>query len=188
MEPKSLHTKRLILRPWPTEDLIPFAEMNADPKVMEHFPSTLTFEQSESLMKNNREHFQTYGWGPWTAHLVDSDAFIGYIGLKTVPYPTHFTPAIEVGWRLKTAYWGKGYATEGALECLKYGFEILHLKEIVSFTTTTNKKSQAVMVRLGMSYNPKDDFAHPKLPLDHPLSLHVLYRLTSQEWFAKQLQ
>lgn len=96
-----------------------------------------------------------------------------------MPFSAPFTPAVEIGWRLAYEYWGKGYATEGALSCLNYGFGSLNLEEIVAFTAVLNTRSRAVMERLGMHQDPKDDFNHPKLPLDHPLSRHVLYRMKS---------
>jgi len=103
-------------------------------------------------------------------------SFIGVVGLETVSYQAHFTPAVEVAWRLARAYWGKGYATEAAQAALDYGFEQLGLDEIVALTVPANWRSRRVMERLGMTRVPKDDFDHPKLP-DGPLKRHVLYRL-----------
>ncbi|MGL5263155.1 MAG: GNAT family N-acetyltransferase, partial [Candidatus Rhabdochlamydia sp.] len=93
----------------------------------------------------------------------------------------HFTPAVEIGWRLAFNHWKKGYATEGAMACLKYGFETLHLNEIVSFAAVKNTRSIAVMKRIGMHHDSRDDFDHPKLAEDHRLKRHALYRLKKQE-------
>jgi len=177
-----IETKRLILRPWSKEDLEPFAELNADPYVMEHFPSTLSHAESDKLAQSLSTTLQKQGWGLWAVSVPGVSKFIGFIGLSVPSFNAHFTPAVEVGWRLAHEYWGKGYATEGALEALKYGFEALHLNEIVSFTAVQNQRSIAVMERIGMHHNPTDDFDHPKLPEGHKLRRHVLYRINQSDW------
>ena len=102
--------------------------------------------------------------------------FIGVVGLESVSYEAHFTPAVEVAWRLARAYWGRGYATEAARAALDYGFEQLGLTEIVALTVPANQRSRRVMERLGMTRSPEDDFDHPRVP-EGPLKRHVLYRL-----------
>lgn len=117
--------------------------------------------------------------------LMENEKFIGFIGMNDVDQATfhaHFTPTVEVGWRLANPFWGKGYATEGSLACLKYGFETLNLEEIVAFTAVQNTRSRAVMERIGLHRNPKDDFDHPKLSKEHKLSRHVLYRIGIDDW------
>ena len=176
----SIKTKRLILRPWKETDLESFARLNADPRVMEYFPSVLTREESDALARRISEHIQKYGWGLWAVSLIEADEFIGFIGLHSVRFQTAFTPAVEVGWRLAYDHWGKGYATEGAKAALHYGFECLNLKEMVSFTAAQNLRSQRVMEKIGMHHDPKDDFDHPELSVGHPLRRHVLYRIDSK--------
>lgn len=180
-----IKTKRLILCPWRESDLEPFAKMNADPKVMKYFPSVLSKEESNQTVKKMESKIKETGYGFLAVSLLDTAEFIGFIGLNSIDnsnWPVHFSPAIEIGWRLAVPYWGKGYATEGAIACLKYGFESLNLKEIVSFTAEKNKPSRAVMERIGMHYDPKGDFDHPKLLEKHPLKKCVLYRLKCTEW------
>lgn len=177
-----LKTKRLLLRQWKEEDFEPFAKLNADPRVMEYFPSTLTKKESDQLARKAQSDIEKHGWGLWAVSVLDGPGFIGFIGLNPVDFPVHFAPAVEVGWRLAHEYWGKGYATEGAKACLNYGFTSLKLPEIVSFTSAKNLRSIAVMQRLGMHHNPEDDFDHPKLPEGHPLRSHVLYRLSRGEY------
>lgn len=181
----NIQTERLILRQWCEEDLEPFAALNSDPRVMEYFPAILTRDESDQLIKRLQTKIEENGWGLWAASLKEDEKFIGFIGLAEPNFNAHFTPAVEVGWRLASSFWGKGYATEGALACLKYGFEKLHLEEIVSFTTVQNMRSRAVMVRIGMHHNPEDDFDHPKLSKEHKLSKHVLYRIEKDEWRYK---
>lgn len=176
----TLTTKRLILRPWEFEDFKPFAQLNADPRVMEYFPSIMTSQESDQLALRIKEKLENNGWGMWAAALLDSNQFIGFIGLNEVSHaslPAPFTPAVEIGWRLAFNHWGKGYATEGALAALKYGFEILKLDEIVSFTAVQNERSRKVMSKIGMHRDPKDDFDNPKIPEGHRIRKHVLYRI-----------
>ena len=97
-------------------------------------------------------------------------------------FEEHFTPAVEVGWRLARRYWGRGFATEAGRAALDYGFGELELDEIVSFTSELNEPSWRVMERLGMSHDPAGDFDHPRVPVGHPLRPHVLYRLSRTNW------
>jgi 3-dehydroquinate dehydratase / shikimate dehydrogenase len=172
-----LKTARLILRQWQESDLAPFASLNADPRVREFFPSLMSQEESDQSVKLMSDHIARCGWGFWATSLIESGEFIGFIGLEEASFPAHFTPAVEIGWRLSHKHWGKGYATEGAKIALQYGFETLNLRQVVSFTTVKNSRSRHVMEKIGMLYDAKDDFLHPKLPEDHPLSRHVLYRI-----------
>ena len=176
-----IKTQRLILRPWRESDLEPFAALNADPKVMEFFPSIKTHQESAEEYHRIVKGFEKNGYGFWAVSLIGTDNFIGFIGLRYDDFPAPFTPAVEIGWRLASDYWNKGYATEGALAALKYGFETLNLNEIISFTYVLNIPSRRVMERIGMHHNPADDFDHPNLPEGHRLRRHVLYRLTPNE-------
>ncbi len=181
----TVRTKRLILRPWQEADLEPFAKLNADPRVREYFPGTLSRHESDASVKLMSNHIEKCGWGFWAASLIETGEFIGMIGLEDVHFQAHFTPAVEIGWRLAFDYWGKGYATEGAQAALEYGFETLNLEEIVSFTTVKNMRSRQVMEKIGMHHDSNDDFDHPKLPEGHALRRHVLYRLKLNEWQTK---
>jgi len=187
----TLKTERLILRPWCEQDLEPFAKLNADPKVMEYFPATLSKAESDQLAQRIITKMDEKGWGMWAVSVPGIAEFIGFIGLNSVDQvslPTPFSPAVEVGWRIAFEHWGKGYATEGAKAALVYGFKTLNLGEIVSFTAVQNMRSRRVMERIGMHHNPKDDFEHPKLPEGHLLRKHVLYRLSQEEWQTHKLQ
>jgi len=179
-----LSSERLILRPWRDSDLAPFAALNADPQVMEHFPATLSVAETEAMVGRIRAAMAAHGFGWWAAELPGEAPFIGFIGLWRSAFEAHFTPCVEVGWRLARPFWGRGLATEGARACLCFGYEELRLAEIVALATTANSRSQAVMRRLGMSRDPADDFDHPKLPPGHRLQRHVLYRLQSADWRA----
>lgn len=175
-------TERLLLRQWREEDRAPFAKLNADPRVMEYFPKLQTREESDASVKIFSDQIHRCGWGFWAASLLETDEFIGFIGLQPVSFQAAFTPAVEIGWRLAFEHWGKGYATEGAKAALQYGFERLHLQNIVSFTATGNMRSRAVMERIGMHHEPNNDFDHPRLSAGHPLRRHVFYRIAATEW------
>jgi 3-dehydroquinate dehydratase/shikimate dehydrogenase len=180
-----IQTQRLLIRPWREEDLEPFALLNADSRVMEYFPATLSKMESDDLARRFVAKIEEKGWGLWVASLIDTEEFIGFIGLNDLTpstFPAPFTPAVEIGWRLSFDFWNKGYATEGAKAARNFAFEILDLKEIVSFTAVQNQRSRRVMEKIGMTHDPRDDFDHPKLPKEHRLSRHVLYHLGVGEW------
>jgi RimJ/RimL family protein N-acetyltransferase len=172
-----MNTARLKLRLWTEEDLAPFAAMNADPVVMEYFPSVLTREESDAVAMRIRAHFDERGYGLWAVEVEGGSPFVGFVGLMAPSFQAHFTPCVEVGWRLDRAHWGHGYATEAAREALRFGFLEVGLTEIVSMTTPANVRSRRVMERLGMTRDPQDDFDHPRVPPESPLRRHVLYRL-----------
>lgn len=172
-----LRTARLLLRQWRDSDLEPFAALNADPEVMRHFPSVLTRAESDALALGARALISSRGWGLWAVEVVESAPFIGFVGLAQPRFDAHFTPAVEIGWRLAREHWGSGYATEGARAVVATAFDELGLDELVSFTTVANAASRRVMERLEMTHDPADDFEHPLLAPGHPQRPHVLYRL-----------
>lgn len=181
-------TARLLLRDWCEADRAPFRAMNADPRVMACFPSTLTGEQSDALFDRIVAHHAQHGFGLWAValHRTPGDApFIGFAGLSIPAWQPSFGPCVEIGWRLAHDHWGQGYATEAARAALTYGFDVLQLDEIVSFTAALNHRSERVMQRLGMRHDAADDFDHPALPPGHRLARHVLYRLTRQAWASQ---
>ncbi len=172
----TLATERLILRTWREEDREPFARMNCDPAVMEFFPALLTRAESDALADRAKAHFAAHGFGPWAAELKATGEFIGFIGLSIPRFEAHFTPCVEIGWRLAAAHWGWGLATEGAQTVEEYALGELGLKELVSFTSEGNVRSRRVMEKIGMTHDAADDFDHPALPEGHWLKRHVLYR------------
>lgn len=180
-----IETARLIFRTWKNEDAKAYYQINQDPKVFELLQGPLTMEQVNDFIPAVNNHQDKYGYTLWAVELRETGELMGFIGLNYTNWESHFTPAVEVGWRLGSEYWGKGYATEGAKAALDYGFKKCGLKEIVSFTVPANVRSIRVMERIGLKRDVKSDFFHPKLPADHPLSLHVLYRATKQEYLQE---
>ncbi|MEX0848498.1 MAG: GNAT family N-acetyltransferase [Ilumatobacteraceae bacterium] len=173
-----LTTERLVLRGWRDDDKPPYAQLNGDPAVMEHFPSALTPRQSDEMVDRMAVAWETRGYGLWAVEVVDSGEFIGFVGLSSPNWTAPFTPCIEVGWRLARAAWGHGYAPEAARAALGWGFDYLDPPndEFVSFTTVDNLRSRRVMDKVGMVRSPADDFDHPMLP-EWAGSRHVLYRI-----------
>jgi ribosomal-protein-alanine N-acetyltransferase len=169
-----LQTERLILRRWKESDREPFARINADPRVMEHFPACLTRAESDALLDRIEAHFEAHGFGLFAAELRATGESIGFIGLAIPQFEAYFTPCVEIGWRLAAVHWNQGLATEGAWEVLRYAFEELGLKKLVSLAVAANLPSRRVMEKLGMSY--EGEFEHPRLPEGHPLRRHVIYR------------
>ena len=165
-----LRTERLVLRQWREEDREPFAALNADPVVMEHFPSTMTREASDAFVDFNIATIAERGWGLWAVEA--NGAFIGFVGLNE----PRFRPGVEIGWRLRRTAWGHGYATEAALAVLDYAFDELGLDEVISFTTVENQRSRRVMERIGMTHDTADDFDHPNVTNER-IRPHVLYRV-----------
>jgi ribosomal-protein-alanine N-acetyltransferase len=177
-----LESERLCLRAWRASDLDPFARMCADPRVMRYFPACLERAQVAAMIRRIRAHFACHGYGLWAVEVKGEASFIGFVGLAQPGFDAAFMPAVEVGWRLDRAYWGKGYATEAAGCALSAGFEHWGLREIVAMTTTANRPSRRVMQRLGMTRDPADDFDHPMIDTGHALRRHVLYRLPAEAW------
>jgi RimJ/RimL family protein N-acetyltransferase len=179
-----LTTDRLVLRQWKDSDYEPFAALNADPAVMEHFPNAMTRAESDTMVDRLKASIDERGFGLWAVEVRETGQFIGFTGLSVPSFEAPFTPCVEIGWRLVKDAWGNGYASEGARAALGWAFGPLELDEVVSFTATTNKPSQRVMERIGMTHDEADDFDHPRLPAGHRLQRHVLYRITRAQWEA----
>lgn len=167
------------LRQWLDADLVPFAAMSADPEVMQCFLRPLTAGQSRELALRQRHLIDQRGWGLWVVD-VDGD-FAGFTGLAVPMFTAHFTPCVEIGWRLRKEYWGRSIAYAAAQQAMDYAFHTLQLPELVSFTATTNVRSWKLMQRLGFTHDPREDFMHPMVEEGHPLRHHVLYRKTAGE-------
>jgi RimJ/RimL family protein N-acetyltransferase len=177
----ALQTERLLMRRWRASDREPFAAINADEHVMELMPGTLKRAESDAYLDSIEQHFDEHGFGLWALQLRDGGELIGLTGLNMVAFDAHFTPAVEIGWRLAHSAWGHGYASEAARIALRVGFEQACLAEIVSMTSELNTRSQAVMEQIGMNRDRADDFVHPLARPPH-LRRHVLYRLTAETW------
>ena len=179
-----LETPRLRLRHWREADRVPYAALNADPVVMEHFPAPLTRAQSDEHVDRIEAFFAEHGWGLWAAERKDTGAFVGFIGLGVPRFDAPFLPGVEVGWRLAKEHWGQGLAPEGARAAVRHAFEELALAEVLSWTTVANTNSRRVMEKLGLVHHADEDFDHPNMPVGHPIRPHVLYRITRETWIS----
>ena len=172
----ALRTDRLLLREWRDEDRSPFAALNADPRVMEHFPAVLSREESDAFIDAIRSGWAR-GFGLWAVEESASRQFIGYVGFSVPTWEASFTPCVEIGWRLRADSWGAGLATEAARAALAWAVSNFEPPrgEIVSFTTVGNVRSRRVMDKIGLLHDKTADFDHPRLP-DWEHKRHVLYR------------
>ncbi len=181
-----LKTARLLLRPWVDADVDAWAALNADPRVMEFFPSTYDRARSERTAAAMRQALVRDGYGWWAVEVLGGAAFAGVVALSEVPFDAPFTSAFEIGWRFAHAYWGQGYATEGARAALTFAFDVLGREQVVAMTALPNHRSQRVMQRLGLQHDVRDDFDNPRLEAGHRLRRHVLYRLGRAHWATLQ--
>ena len=177
-----LETERLILRQWNDTDYPAFYEMSSDPEVMKYYPNLMSRSESDEMADKIRSLISNKGWGFWAVEEKEDNKFIGFVGLHEPLPELPFSPCVEIGWRIKREKWGMGFATEAAKEALNFAFDLLNLEKIYSFATVGNKKSRAVMERLGMA-NTNKNFEHPEMPKDSPLREHVLYELSREQWY-----
>jgi len=177
MPAPTLRTPRLLLRGWRDEDLAPFAALNADPAVMEHFPAVLGRAESDALAARIAAQFDARGFGLWAVEAPGVAPFLGFVGLAVPRFTAPFTPCVEIGWRLARDFWGRGYALEAAQAAFDFAWGPADLAALVSFTAPANRRSVALMERLGMRRDPAEDFDHPLLAEGHRLRRHVLYRI-----------
>ena len=175
-----IETPRLLLRPWQDADREPFAAMSADPEVMRYLITPATRAAVDPWIDRQIAHQAAHGFCFWAVEEQASGAFVGAVGLMHVGYEAHFTPAVELGWRVARPFWGHGYAPEAALASLQFGFAELRLEQIVANACIENTKSRRVMEKLGMTWNPADDFDHPRIAEAEaaPLRRQVLYRIS----------
>ena len=171
-----LQTSRLILRNWKQNDIEPFAILNSDPRVCEFLPNVLSQEETLTSVMKIQSHFKKHAFGLFAVELISTKTFIGFVGLKYFSFDSHFTPSVELAWRLSWENWGQGLATEAPQKVTQYGFETLGLPEILAITAKNNQRSRRVMEKLGMFTNEDENFLHPQLEYSHPLAEHVLYR------------
>jgi RimJ/RimL family protein N-acetyltransferase len=148
---------------------------------MEYFPSQLSRDESDALAKKIQSRIDENGWGLWAVEILSTGEFVGFVGLNQPQMDLPFSPCTEVGWRLAQQYWGRGFATEAGQCAIDFAFNNLRLNEVVSFTVVRNRRSRAVMERLGLT-NTNEDFLHPSVSGSSGLQEHVLYKITQEQW------
>jgi len=181
----AIKTKRLLMRQWTKDDIIDFALLNSDPEVMKYLPKILNKEESDNLADKIINLLSVNGWGFWAVEKADDNSFIGFVGLNEPKYELPVKPCVEIGWRLSRRYWGNGYATEAGNASLEFAFMTLKLKNVYSFTSVANIKSESVMKRLKLTNNSAN-FDHPSIPEDSQYREHVLYGIKKETWKKNQ--
>ncbi|MBS1779831.1 MAG: GNAT family N-acetyltransferase [Bacteroidetes bacterium] len=168
-------SSRLGFREWNDDDVDPMTLTNNDPDVMKYFPSTQIGAQTEAFIRRMQNQFEERGYCYFAVDTLQDNKFIGFIGLSFQTFKASFTPCIDIGWRLANDAWGNGYATEGALRCLQYGFDLPGVEEIYSMAPKVNEPSINVMQKIGMHY--VSDFKHPLLVKHPQLEDCILYKI-----------
>jgi RimJ/RimL family protein N-acetyltransferase len=157
--PMKLNTLRLTLRTWRSSDRAAFAEMSSDPEVMADVGGPYDRAKSDAKFDKYLSAYERLGLGRWVVEDLEN-RFVGYAGVMPSPHGHPLGPHVEVGWRLVRSAWGRGYAIEAARAALGDAFERHGFAEVLSYTSADNKRSQAVMTRLGLQRDESLDFSH----------------------------
>ena len=166
-------SERLGFRNWQEADIPMLAEVNADPVVMEFFPSIQGFQQTVDFVRRMQKQFAEKGYCYFAVDKLDREEWIGFIGLSDQDYKADFTPCIDIGWRLKQSAWHNGFATEGAKRCMEYGLTNLGLLKVFAVAPKINARSEHIMKSIGMF--KVSEFDHPALREDTRLNPCILY-------------
>lgn len=173
-------TDRLELRRFRDGDLDALAEVFAQPEVW-RFPYGRGFDRAQTavFLEGQIRHWESCGFGLWLAVERTSGRTLGFVGLSVPTFLPEILPAVEVGWRLEPAAWGKGYASEGARAALQEGFTTLGLERICSLPQSVNPASCRVAERIGM--HRERTVCIPPTPLRGAVD-GELYWLTRDAW------
>ena len=176
-------SERLGFRNLRNEDLEEFAKLNSDEEVMEHFPKILSKKEVEKFIEKLRNHYAKNGYTYYATEILETKEFIGMIGLAFQEYKTNFTPAIDIGWRLKRNAWGKGYATEALAETVDFIFNELNKRRIVTSIDPRNIKSIELMQRLGFR---KEAHFIESILIDGVWVDDIVYAVLKDEWMERK--
>jgi RimJ/RimL family protein N-acetyltransferase len=148
----TVETSRLVLRRWREEDVRPFAAVNADPGVMRWIGdgSVHDEEYTRTMVGHMERHWEEEGFGLFAVEVRETGTLAGFTGLAVPRFMPEVLPAVEIGWRLGPAFWGRGLATEAARAVLGYGFREHGLDRVISLVQTGNSASARVTAKLGM--------------------------------------
>lgn len=176
-----LETPRLILREWQDRDRPLYAAVIADPHVRRFFPTIGSRADADAGIDRSIARLAEHGFTLLAVERKADAAFVGMLGMAPfndglrAAIPSH--PRVEIGWQLDKAFWGEGYAPEGARAVLDFAWTAARLPEVVAITAAANLPSRRVMEKIGMRHDTGDDFLHPEIDAGHPLRPHVLYRI-----------
>ncbi|MCX5065939.1 GNAT family N-acetyltransferase [Micromonospora lupini] len=153
LDATSLETPRLVLRRWRSDDLDGFAAVNAQPEVMRYIHDGRTLDRAASAKRlaTYQRHWDEHGFGLYAVVVKETGELAGFTGLAVPTFLPEIMPAVEIGWRLGRAYWGRGLATEAAQAVVADTRARLALRRLVSIHIVGNEASARVMAKLGMS-------------------------------------
>lgn len=175
MKKYTFTSDRLGFRNWNLNDIEKMHEINSDEKVMEFFPAIPTKEQTTEFVERMQTQFENKGFCYFAIEKLENNEFIGFIGLSEQTYEAEFTPCVDIGWRIKSCEWNKGFASEGAKRCLEYAFDELKIENIFSIAPKINTKSEHIMTKIGMK--KQYEFEHSLLTNNDRLKTCVLYKI-----------
>ena len=171
-----IETERLRLREWRDADVDPFQGICSDPQVMATLGPPLDRAATVELIERMKALQAWLGHCFWAVEHQRDASLIGWCGLiRGTVGP--IADKLEIGWRLASDRWGRGYATEAARATLAWAFANRADDAVWAITAHSNVRSRAVMERLGMKHCLEADFEHPSVPEGDPLRRHVLYRI-----------
>jgi ribosomal-protein-alanine N-acetyltransferase len=154
-------TERMIIREFISTDDVGMFELDSDKEVHKFLgnkPFT-TIEESKNLIAFIQEQYIENGIGRWAILDKATDEFVGWTGFKWIKETiNHHSNYYDFGYRLKRKFWGKGYATESGISALRYGIEMLQLKNIYAMTDANNFASRRVLEKIGMTYIETFDY------------------------------
>ncbi len=167
-------SERLGFRNWDMTDIDKMHEINSDENVMKYFPTIPTKEQTKEFVERMKKQFENKGFCYFAVDKLEDSELIGFIGLSEQIYEADFTPCVDIGWRIKSSEWNKGFASEGAKKCLDYALNELKLENVYSIAPKINTKSEYIMTKIGLK--KQYEFEHSLLTTNDRLKTCVLYK------------
>jgi RimJ/RimL family protein N-acetyltransferase len=145
-------TERLLLRPLSMSDAVPLHVLQQDERMMRYFGGPYLREQTQTWLEWHVAIWEQEGYSHWAADLKQDGSFVGWIGLTKIWEPEELASAVEVGWFVDRRHWGKGLASEGGRESLRFGFQNLALDRVLARYNPENAASGRVMEKIGMHH------------------------------------
>lgn len=150
-----IETERLLIRELLPSDVDGIYALDSDPEVHKYLGNRPIKDKTQALelIQFIRQQYQENGIGRWAMVERETNQFIGWTGFKLMTELTNnHMNYYDLGYRLQRKYWGQGFAEESAIASLKYGFEILKLKEIVAMAHVDNIASNKILKKIGFQY------------------------------------
>ncbi|MEU0114588.1 GNAT family N-acetyltransferase [Streptomyces bobili] len=167
-----IRTPRLILRRWHDDDLVPMAEINADPDVMRWVDdgSVLDLDGTAEAIEQWEEEWDEEGFGLFAVELLASGELAGFTGLSVPGHLPEVASEVAISWRFGSPFWGQGYASEAAQATLEFALQDRGLDRVISICRVGDEASENVIRKLGMV--PERVITHPVHGF--PLGVHAI--------------